>query len=127
MNVTNLDSVTFGVTDLAACRRFWTDFGLIESTAADGATVFACKNGSTVVLRERRRSQAAATDRARRNATRGDFRRQIGRRSYGDRRELERDRPVRVDADGTRARASIRSDSASRSALRNASPSRLRS
>ena len=51
MNVTNLDSVVFGVTDLAACRRFWTDFGLAESTAADGSTVFSCKNGSSVVLR----------------------------------------------------------------------------
>ena len=31
MNVTNLDSVTFGIADFAACRRFWTDFGLTES------------------------------------------------------------------------------------------------
>ena len=52
MNVTNLDSVTFGITDLATCRRFWTDFGLVETTAADGAAVFSCKNGSTVVLRD---------------------------------------------------------------------------
>ena len=52
MNVTNLDSVTFGVTDLAACRRFWTDFGLDESSGADGATVFSAQNGSSVVLRD---------------------------------------------------------------------------
>ena len=52
MNVTNLDSVTFGITDFAACRRFWTDFGLTESAADDGATVFSCKNGSSVVLRD---------------------------------------------------------------------------
>ena len=51
MNVTNLDSATFGITDFAACRRFWTDFGLVESRDAD-ATVFSCRNGSTVVLRD---------------------------------------------------------------------------
>ena len=69
MNVTNLDSVVFGITDLAACRRFWTDFGLTESTAADGATVFTCKNGSIGRATQRGRSQAAATDRARRDPT----------------------------------------------------------
>ena len=73
MNVTNLDSVSFGITDLEACRRFWTDFGLIESTALDGATIFSCKNGSTVVLRDARRPQAAAADRARRHAARSRF------------------------------------------------------
>ena len=51
MNVTNLDSATFGVTDLATCRRFWTDFGLVESSV-DGATIFTCQNGATVVLRD---------------------------------------------------------------------------
>jgi catechol 2,3-dioxygenase-like lactoylglutathione lyase family enzyme len=51
MNVTNLDSAVFGITDLDTCKRFWTDFGLVESQA-DGATVFSCKNGSTVVLRD---------------------------------------------------------------------------
>ena len=28
MNVTTLDAVTYGVTDLAVAKRFWTDFGL---------------------------------------------------------------------------------------------------
>jgi len=100
MNVTNLDSATFGVTDLATCRRFWTDFGLVESQV-DGATIFTCKNGGTVVLR-------AADDPAlpapiepgatQREAT-------FGVQSASDLRaiaaELERDRPIRVDADGT--------------------------
>ncbi|MEO8465618.1 MAG: VOC family protein [Gammaproteobacteria bacterium] len=100
MNVTNLDSATFGVTDLAICRRFWTDFGLVESQA-DGATVFTSKNGGTVVLR-------AADDPAlpppiepgatQREAT-------FGVASAADLRaiasELERDRPIRIDADGT--------------------------
>jgi catechol 2,3-dioxygenase-like lactoylglutathione lyase family enzyme len=73
VNVTNLDSVTFGITDFAACRRFWTDFGLVESTGDDGAIVFSCKNGSTVAAR-RQRSEAAGTDQARRDAARSRLR-----------------------------------------------------
>jgi catechol 2,3-dioxygenase-like lactoylglutathione lyase family enzyme len=101
MNVTNLDSVVFGVTDLPACCRFWTDFGLAESTAADGATVFSCKNGSSVVLRDAndlslpRPIEPGATQR---EAI-------FGVKSPADltaiATELERDRPIRVDADGT--------------------------
>ena len=100
MNVTNLDSVTFGVTDLDACRRFWTDFGLVESQE-DGATVFSCRNGSSVVLRSAEDPalpppiEPGATQR---EAT-------FGVRSPADvtaiARELERDRPVRIDAEGT--------------------------
>ena len=52
MNVTNLESVTFGIADFAACRRFWTDFGLTESAGDDGAIVFSCKNGSSVSTTE---------------------------------------------------------------------------
>ena len=51
MQITNLESVTFGVTDLETCRRFWTDFGLIESRDR-GAISFACRDGSTVELRK---------------------------------------------------------------------------
>ena len=101
MNVTNLDSVVFGINDLAACRRFWTDFGLIESTAADGATVFACKNGSTVVLRsadDPELPQPIEPGATQREAI-------FGVKSAADLtaivNELERDRPVRVDADGS--------------------------
>lgn len=50
MWVTNLDSVTFGIEDFAAGRRFWTDFGL--TAAADDPDTFACADGSTVVLRD---------------------------------------------------------------------------
>ena len=101
MNVTNLDSVVFGVTDLAACRRFWTDFGLTESTAPDGATVFGCKNGSTVVLRSAddpklpQPIEPGATQREAFSACKSA----ADLTAIAD--ELERDRPVRVDADGT--------------------------
>ncbi|HZL96502.1 MAG TPA: VOC family protein, partial [Vicinamibacterales bacterium] len=100
MNVTNLDSATFGVTDFDACRRFWTDFGLIESEVK-GATVFTCQNGSEVVLRNADdpelppRIEPGATQR---EAT-------FGVQSAADLKaiadELARDRPVRIDADGT--------------------------
>jgi catechol 2,3-dioxygenase-like lactoylglutathione lyase family enzyme len=101
MNVTNLDSVVFGTTDLAASRRFWTDFGLVESTAADGATVFSAQNGSTVVLRNA--ADPSLPEPIEPGATQREA--VFGVRSPADldaiAAELERDRPVRVDADGT--------------------------
>ena len=101
MNVTNLDSVTFGITDFAACRRFWTDFGLKESTADDGAIVFSCKNGSSVVLRDVNDPKLPVPNEP--GATQREA--VFGVKSAADltaiASELERDRPVRVDADGT--------------------------
>ncbi|HSC14179.1 MAG TPA: VOC family protein, partial [Gammaproteobacteria bacterium] len=101
MNVTNLDSVTFGITDFAACRRFWTDFGLEESAAADGATIFSCKNGSSVVLRDLNDPKLPAPNEP--GATQREA--VFGVKSAADltaiASELERDRPVHVDADGT--------------------------
>ena len=101
MNVTNLDSVVFGVTDLGACRRFWNDFGLAEATAADGATVFSCKNGSTVVLRSADDPQLPQPIEAGATQREAIF----GVKAAADldaiATELERDRPVRIDADGT--------------------------
>jgi catechol 2,3-dioxygenase-like lactoylglutathione lyase family enzyme len=100
MNVTNLDSATFGVTDLAACRRFWTDFGLVEGSA-DGVTTFSAQNGSTVVLRSA--DDPALPDPIEPGATQREA--TFGVKSSADLNaivnELERDRPVRVDADGT--------------------------
>ena len=100
MNVTNLDSATFGVNDLETCRRFWKDFGLVESSA-EGATVFTCQNGSTVVLR--RADDPKLPDPIEPGATQREA--TFGVASQKDldaiAAELERDRPVRVDADGT--------------------------
>lgn len=100
MNVTNLDSAVFGITDLAASRRFWTDFGLTESSA-DGATVFSAQNGSTVVLRQA--DDPALPTPIEPGATQREA--VFGVKSAADldaiANELERDRPVRVDADGT--------------------------
>ena len=50
MSVLGVESVVFGVTDLAECARFWTDFGLpVESSGADEA-VFRLASGSRVIL-----------------------------------------------------------------------------
>ncbi len=101
MNITNLDSVTFGITDFDACRRFWTDFGLTESTAEDGATVFSCQNGSSVVLRSVDDPKLPPPNEP--GATQREA--VFGVKSAADldaiAAELERDRPVRVDTDGT--------------------------
>ena len=100
MNVTNLDSATFGVTDLATCRRFWTDFGLVESHV-DGATIFTCQNGSTVVLRSADDPQLP--DPIEPGATQREA--TFGVKSQADldaiAAELERDQPVKIDDDGT--------------------------
>jgi catechol 2,3-dioxygenase-like lactoylglutathione lyase family enzyme len=101
MNVTNLDSVTFGITDFAPCRRFWTDFGLEESSAADGATVFSCKNGSSVVLRDIDDPKLPAPNEPGATQREAVFGVQSAADLTAIASELERDRPVHVDADGT--------------------------
>jgi len=49
MNVTNLETVTYGVVDLDASERFWTDFGLIADDDANPGC-FRAQDGSSVVL-----------------------------------------------------------------------------
>lgn len=100
MNITNLESATFGITDFDACTRFWTDFGLTQSRDGD-AVIFSCQNGSTVVLRRADDPTLPAPvepGATQREAT-------FGVRAAADlaaiTAELERDRPVRVDAHGT--------------------------
>ena len=51
MKILGLDSVTFGVDDVATARRFWNDFGLSEvENGADGA-VFETREKATIVVR----------------------------------------------------------------------------
>jgi catechol 2,3-dioxygenase-like lactoylglutathione lyase family enzyme len=99
MNITNLDSVTFGITDFDTCRRFWTDFGLAERRDGDVVT-FSARNGSTVVLRaagDPALPPAIEPGNTLREAT-------FGVRSATDLAaigaELRKDREVREDADG---------------------------
>ena len=100
MNITNLDCATFGITDLDACRKFWTDFGLLETTVGD-AMIFTCKNGGMVELKRADDPTLPAPiepGATQREAT-------FGVKSTADLKaiaaELERDRPVRIDDDGT--------------------------
>jgi catechol 2,3-dioxygenase-like lactoylglutathione lyase family enzyme len=51
MNILGLESITFGVDDLATARRFWNDFGLSEAeNGADGA-IFETREKATIVVR----------------------------------------------------------------------------
>ncbi len=51
MKILGLESVTFGVDDVATARRFWYDFGLSEvENGAEGA-VFETREKATIVVR----------------------------------------------------------------------------
>ena len=51
MSITNLESVTFGIADFSASRRFWTDFGLTLSENKDEYCYFRAQDNSSVILR----------------------------------------------------------------------------
>jgi len=53
MPILGVESVVYGVDDLDACARFWTDFGLIEVAASADERVFEVQNGSRIILRRR--------------------------------------------------------------------------
>ena len=50
MSILGIESVIFGVADLAEHTRFWTDFGLPVESASEAETVFRVASGSRVVL-----------------------------------------------------------------------------
>ena len=59
MSVLGVESVVFGVGDLAEHTRFWTDFGLpLESRSAD-ESVFRIASGSRVILRPHGHARAS--------------------------------------------------------------------
>jgi catechol 2,3-dioxygenase-like lactoylglutathione lyase family enzyme len=100
MNITNLESVIFGVYDLAESKRFWTDFGLEPSGVDSAAVRFSAQDGSSVILR-------AHDDPALPPAVeRGSTVREVvfGVRSAADLAaiagELSKDRDVSEDAEG---------------------------
>jgi catechol 2,3-dioxygenase-like lactoylglutathione lyase family enzyme len=51
MNVTGLDSVTYGVPDLSEAKRFWTDFGLFLSEESPNRLLFSSLDQSTVEVK----------------------------------------------------------------------------
>ena len=50
MSILGVESVVFGVEDLALHTRFWTDFGLVTEHVDDAETVFRLPSGSRVIL-----------------------------------------------------------------------------
>jgi catechol 2,3-dioxygenase-like lactoylglutathione lyase family enzyme len=50
MSILGVESVVFGVTDVAEHRRFWTDFGLPLDQASDDEAVFRLASGSRVII-----------------------------------------------------------------------------
>lgn len=51
MAIEGIDRLVFGVTDMAACARFFEDWGLLETSASPDARSFATLNGCEIVLR----------------------------------------------------------------------------
>ena len=51
MNHTGIDKVTYGVADMDAGTKFWTDFGLAPVDTGNGHAAFAAQNGAVVELR----------------------------------------------------------------------------
>ncbi|HEX3970426.1 MAG TPA: VOC family protein [Stellaceae bacterium] len=100
MDITGVDSVVFGVEDLAAARRFLTEYGMTEIEHGATGASFEALDGSGVVLRQ-------ATDAALPGATvKGATARET---IWGVRdtaaleaigAELSKDRQIRRDADG---------------------------
>ncbi len=50
MSILGVESVVFGVADLAEHTRFWTDFGLTPESGDERETVFRLPSGSRVIL-----------------------------------------------------------------------------
>lgn len=48
MSILGIEQITYGVTDLATCRRFFADWGLREIAHDDAHAVFETMNGCTV-------------------------------------------------------------------------------
>src|SRR5882672_12844018 len=100
MNVTNLEAVTFGVADMASCRRFWQDFGLLETSVAGGAA-FACQNGASVVLRDLEDGALPPAIEPGATLRESTFGVRTARDLDEIAAELAKDRDVRRDPDGT--------------------------
>src|SRR5687767_8082998 len=101
MNVTTIDAVTFGVSDIGVAKRFWTDFGLTLLADSSRRLVFSSLDGSTVEVRSADDPTLPPKFEA------GDGVREAtwGVRSQDDLNaimaELSRDRKVTVDSEGT--------------------------
>lgn len=62
MSILGVESVVFGVSDLAEHTRFWTDFGLQLESADQNGSVFRLASGSRVTLRRHGHASLPAPD-----------------------------------------------------------------
>jgi catechol 2,3-dioxygenase-like lactoylglutathione lyase family enzyme len=101
MNVTGLDSVTYGVTDLGEAKRFWNDFGLVLLEETADRLLFRSLDQSTVEVKLYGDSSLPPAIEAGPGVREAIF----GVRSSDDleaiAKELSRDRDVTTDHDGT--------------------------
>jgi catechol 2,3-dioxygenase-like lactoylglutathione lyase family enzyme len=101
MSLLGVQSLVYGVDDLATCTRFYQDFGLELVTQAPDASCFQLPEGSSVILKPRADPalpQAFLSDAGPREVIWG-----VDSHSSLDAvtSNLRSDRPVNVDADGT--------------------------
>ena len=103
MNHTGIDKVTYGLADIEAGTRFWTDFGLVPVDIGNGHTAFATQNGAVVELRP-------VDDPALPPPVGDDFKATVREAMFGVRSaedlnklaaNLSEDREVREDPDGS--------------------------
>jgi catechol 2,3-dioxygenase-like lactoylglutathione lyase family enzyme len=62
MSILGVESVVFGVSDLAEHTRFWTDFGLPLESSEPGEATFRIASGSRVILRQHGDARLPAPD-----------------------------------------------------------------
>ena len=101
MAINGIDAVVYGVDDMAACRRYFSDWGLRRKSSSAGRSVFETRDGSEIVLRPSGAKGLPAPIQA------GPTVREIvwGATAKADldrvARELSKDRSVTEDRDGT--------------------------
>jgi catechol 2,3-dioxygenase-like lactoylglutathione lyase family enzyme len=100
MNVTNLEALTFGVSDLELCRRFWNDFGLAETVEPSGS-LFSCRDGSSVILRHIDDPALPPANEPGATVRETTFGVRASEDLAAIERELSRDREITRDGDGT--------------------------
>lgn len=101
MAIIGIESLVYGVGDVAESARFFTDFGLAPDASEEGVACFSLPEGSRVILRHRDDPALPAS------SIEGDGVREVvwGVRDAGSRdvlaKGLATDRDVRTDPDGT--------------------------
>jgi catechol 2,3-dioxygenase-like lactoylglutathione lyase family enzyme len=101
MNVTTLDGVTYGVNDIAEARQFWLDFGLNLEAESTDRLLFTSKDKSFVEIRHRDDPALPPAIEEGPGVREAIF----GVKTQADldaiKAELEKDRDVITDAEGT--------------------------